>query len=83
MITGNFDFTLSKLLGYLIFIAGVVYAFIFHDSTVIISMTGIGAGLLGLKNWSDTQISKHNRDMEIGKGKIPTPIVEPDKNDIG
>lgn len=75
----SIEWTLSKILGYLIFIVGSIFAFYFHDSTVLISMTGIGAGLLGLKQWTDTQNNKTQKFNIYNK----EPITPKPKEEVG
>jgi hypothetical protein len=71
----NLVFTLSKLAAYLILIIGSMFAFYFHDATVLISSFGISGGLLGLKNWSDSQVSKHNNTVTGTTQTTEKPIV--------
>ena len=83
MITWEIKFTLSKILGFLIFIIGCIYAFYFQDSTVLISMTGVGAGLLGLHQWNDTQLSKIDKSQIINSKDSKDKVTQKPMDDIG
>lgn len=67
-------FTTSKLLGYIIFFVGALYAFLFKSTEVFIFSASLGAGLLGLKNWNDTKIRQAEIQNSLPAGPItPTP----------
>lgn len=67
MIKHSYNFTLSKVLGFLIFLVGTFYAFFFKESEVMIFSFSLSAGLMGLKTWSEgltqrKQIDKNKTD---------------------
>lgn len=51
-------FTASKVLGYVIFIVGSIFAFINKDPNIFIFSSSIAAGLLGLKTWQSSALEK-------------------------
>ena len=67
------DLNLGKILGYLIFICGMIYAFTFKDSTVFVSASGIAGGLLGLHRYSEYQIQKKEIDSKDGSDNVDVP----------
>jgi hypothetical protein len=51
-------FTASKLLGYIIFMTGALFAFLNNDPNIFIFSSSIAAGLLGLKTWQSAALEK-------------------------
>lgn len=56
--------TTSKILGYVIFVVGSVFAFVYKEPDIFIFSSSIAAGLLGLKTWQSAALER--KRMEYG-----------------
>lgn len=66
----NVYLTTSKLLGYIIFITGSIFAFMYKDPNIFIFSSSISAGLLGLKTWQSAALEKKKLEFPDGSGGI-------------
>lgn len=68
MIKINIILTASKILAYMIFIVGCIYAFMFHDSSILITAFSVSAGLQGVKTftagWTANQTNANIQDTQ-------------------
>ena len=58
-------FTTSKLLAYLVLLIGTIYAFVFHDSNVIIGTFAAASAVIATKTY--TQSRTDQKQMETKK----------------
>lgn len=55
----NIEFTLSKILAYLIFITGAAYAFTYQDASVMISLAATAGSVIAIKAGASAYQSKY------------------------
>ena len=83
MIKVNIVLTASKVLAYLIFVIGVVYGFVFHDPSIMITAFSISGGLMGVKtftsgwvqNNSNATINQNINETQSYNGMVDNPDV--------